>query len=190
MTHRRIAVAICAAAVMGVVCDARAVTVAVANGAAEIALRVGATGATISTVNFAVTGATAGTGAPIAGTTNAAASSAQGANFPTACAVNSVRVWARARSAVSSSRTATLTVNGSGTLVSGTNSIPITDFDWITSGGSEIASGAFSGSSSQMLMTFQNSAEVSVCLQYRFLNTTVYPAGTYTGQIIYNLQMP
>lgn len=193
MTLSRQAATTCVAALVGVIAaagEARAVTVAVANGAAEIALRVGATAATISTVTFAVAAATAGTGTPVLGTTNAAAGSAQAPNFATACGGNTVRIWARARSAVAASRTATLTVNGSGTLVSGANSIPITDFDWITSGGAEIASGAFSGAATQTLLTFQNSAEVSVCLQYRFLNTTVYPAGTYTGQIIYNLQMP
>ena len=81
-------------------------------------------------------------------------------------------------------------MNGSGSLISGANTIPITDFDWITSGGTEIASGAFSGAATQTLLAFQNSREVSVCLRYRFLNTTVYPAGTYTGQIIFNFQMP
>lgn len=192
MTRSRFAFALCAAAcaTMGATGEARALTVNVGNGVAEIALRVGAPGATISTVNFAVVAATAGTGAPVVGTTNAAAGSAQAPNFGTACGANTVRVWARARSAVGNARTATLTVNGSGSLVSGANSIPITDFDWITSGGAEIASGAFSGAASQTLLVFQNSREVSVCLQYRFLNTTVYPAGTYTGQIIYNLQMP
>ena len=193
MTPSRLRATICAVCVVsanGAIGEARAVTVAVANGAAEIALRVGAPGATISTVNFAVAAATAGTGTPVVGTTNAAAGSAQAPNFGTACGANTVRIWARARSAVGNSRTATLTVNGSGTLVAGANTIPITDFDWVTSGGTEIASGAFSGAASQTLMTFQNSGEVSVCLQYRFLNTTVYPAGTYTGQIIYNLQMP
>ena len=192
MTRSRFALALSAAAcaAIGVFGEARALTVNVGNGVAEIALRVGAPGATISTVNFAVAAATAGTGAPVLGTTNAAAGGAQAPNFGTACGANTVRVWARARSAVGNSRTATLTVNGSGTLVSGANSIPITDFDWITSGGAEIASGAFSGAASQTLLAFQNSREVSVCLRYRFLNTTVYPAGTYTGQIIYNLQMP
>ena len=192
MSRLRIALAVCAVAAgtIGVVRDARALTVNVGNGAAEIALRVGAPGATISTVNFVVAAATAGTGAPVLGTTNAAAGSAQAPNFGAACGANNVRVWARARSTVGNARTATLTVNGSASLVSGANTIPITDFDWITSGGAEIASGAFSGAATQNLLSFQNSREVSVCLQYRFLNTTVYPAGTYTGQIIFNFQMP
>jgi hypothetical protein len=168
---------------------AHAVTVVIANGAAQIQLRIGQTGGTISLVTFTVPGASAGNGTPIAGTTNAAAGSAQGASFP-ACAANNVRVWARARAPVVNTRTATLQVNGSGTLTSGVNSIPFTDFDWITSSGPEIPSGTFSGSATQALMSFMNSREVGMCMQFRFLNTTVYPAGTYNGQLTYNLSMP
>lgn len=168
---------------------AEAVTVAIANGAAQIQLRVGATGGTISLVTFTVPAASAGNGTPVVGTTNAAAGSAQGASFP-ACAANNVRVWARARAPVSDTRTATLQVNSSGSVTSGANAIPFTDFDWITSSGPEIPSGAFSGSATQALMSFMNSREVGMCLQFRFLNSTIYPAGTYNGQLNFTLNMP
>jgi hypothetical protein len=168
---------------------AGAVTVVVATGTQQLQLRIGATGGTISTVTFTVPAASAGNGTPVLGTTNAAAGSAQGASFP-ACAANNVRVWARARAPVANSRTATLQVNSSGNITSGANAIPFTDFDWITSSGPEIPSGGFSGSATQTLMSFQNSREVGMCLQFRFLNTTVYPAGTYNGQLTFNLNMP
>ena len=178
------------AALFAVAGGASAVTVVIGGGAAEIALRVGATGGTISNVTFAPAGATAGTGAVVLGTTNAAAGSAQAPNFAAACAANNVRIWARARAPVAATRTATLQVNSSGNLTSGGNSIPFTDFGWVTSGGAEIPSGNFSGSATQTLMTFQNSNEVSVCLQFQFANTTIYPSGAYTGQLTFNLQMP
>jgi hypothetical protein len=168
---------------------AAATTVVIANGAAQIALRVGATAGTISTVSFAPAAATAGTGTVVLGTTNAAAGSAQAPNFGTACAANNVRIWAMARSTAATPRTATLQVNGSINLISGANTIPLTDFDWVTSAGTEIPSGAFSGSGTQSLTTFVTSREVSVCLRFRFLNTTIYPSGTYTGQVTYNLTM-
>jgi hypothetical protein len=168
----------------------RAVTVVIGDAAPEIALRVGATGATISRVTFTVTAATAATGTPILGTTAAADGSAQAPNFNTACAGNNIRVWARARSTTALPRTASLNVNSSGGLTSGANTIPFTDFDWITSSGGEIPSGGFSGAAAQNLLTFNTSREISVCLQFRFLNTTVYPAGTYNGQLTYNLLMP
>ena len=167
---------------------ASAVTVVIGNGAAQAALRIGATGGTISTVTFTVPAANAGDGTPIVGTTNAAAGSAQ--NTFAACAANNVRVWASARGAPANSRTATLQVNSSGSVTSGANAIPFTAFDWITSAGPEIPSGAFSGSATQTLMSFMNSREVGMCLQFRFLNTTVYPAGTYNGQLTFNLTMP
>lgn len=185
---RAAAIAMLAASLASV--PAAALTVVIGNAAPEIALRVGATGGTISLVTFNVTGATAATGVPILGTTNAAAGSAQAPNFAAACAANNVRIWARARSTAALPRIATLSVNASGGLASGANTIPFTDFDWITSGGAEIPSGGFSGAAAQNLLAFNTSQEISVCLRFRFLNTTVYPAGTYNGQLLYNLQMP
>lgn len=167
---------------------AAALTIVIADAAPEIALRVGAPGGTISLVTFNVTAATAATGTPILGTTNATAGSVQ-AGFA-ACAADNVRIWARARSTAATPRTATLSLNSSGGLTSGADSIPFTNFDWITSGGAEIPSGGFTGAASQTLLTFGTSREVSVCLRFRFLNTTVYPAGTYNGQLTYNLLMP
>jgi hypothetical protein len=169
---------------------ARALTVVVANNAPQIALRIGAPGNTVSTVSFNVAAATAGTGAAVLGTTNAAAGSAQAPNFLAACPANNVRVWARARSTAGLPRTATLSVNSTGGVVSGANVIPFTDFGWIASGGTELPSGSFSGSTAQPLLSFPTSNEVSVCLQFQFANTTIYPAGTYTGQLTYSLQMP
>ena len=169
---------------------ASALTVVVADNAPEIALRVGATGATISVVNFAVAAATAGTGTAVLGTTVAASGSAQAPNFGTACAANNVRIWARARSTAASPRTATLTVNSTGGIASGANTIPFTDFSWVSSGGVEIPSGAFTGAASQPLLSFATSREISVCLRFQFANTTIYPPGTYTGQLVYSLQMP
>ncbi len=178
------------AALVALSAPSGAITVVIADGTPEIALRVGATGGTISTVTFAVNAATAGTGTLVLGTANAAAGSAQAPNFGTACAGNNVRIWARARSTAVNPRTATLTVNGSGNLTSGANTIPLTDFGWVTSGGTEIASGNFTGSPTQVLLTFGTTREVSVCKRFQFLNATVYPSGTYTGQVTYSLQMP
>ena len=172
---------------LAVATPASALTIAVAAGAPQITLRVGQTGGTISLVTFTVPAASAGNGVPIDGVSNAASRAAQ-AVFP-ACAAG-VRIWARARSTLALPRVATLSVNSSGSMISGANSIPFTNIDWVTSGGVEIPSGVFSGAASQNLMTINTSNEVSVCLQYRFLNATVYPAGTYNGQLTYNLAMP
>jgi len=166
-----------------------ALTVVIANGADQVYLRIGRTAAAVSRVVFTVTGAVAGDGTPILGTVANNAGAAEPPNFPAACPANNIRIVARARSAVSNTRTASLRVDSSGGLASGADNIPFTDFDWISTD-VEIASGGFSGSPTQLLYSFQNSREVSACLQLRFLNTTVYPSGTYNGTLTYNLQMP
>jgi hypothetical protein len=167
-----------------------ALTVVIGDAAPQIALRVGAIGNTISQVSFSVVAASAGTGAPVSGTTNAAAGSAQAPNFGAACPANNVILWARARSTAAAPRTASLTVNSSGGVTSGANVIPFTDFSWITSGGAELASGSFTGSTSQPLFSVATSSEIRVCLLFQFANSTIYPPGTYTGQLTYSLQMP
>ena len=169
--------------------QSHALTVVIANGADQIYLRVGRVGGAVSQVAFAVTGAIAGNGTPILGTVAVNAGAAEPPNFPAACPANHIRIVARARSAAANTRTASLRVNSSGGLVSGPNTIPFTDFDW-TSTDVEIPAGAFTGSPIQLLFSFQNSREVSVCHRLRFLNTTVYPSGTYNGTLRYNLQMP
>lgn len=177
-------------AILGLaILPAEAAQVVIANGGAQIYLRIGRTGGATSTVSFAVPASVAGTGTPVLGTALANAGSAELPNFPAACPANHVRIVATARAPASNTRTATLRVNSSGVLASGPNSIPFTDFDWISTD-PEIPSGPFSGSATQFLYSFMNSRSVSVCHQFRFLNTNVYPPGTYTGTLVYNLNMP
>lgn len=190
MSRMRLVVATSAAALTLAVLPATAITVVIGDAAPQIALRVGATGNRISQVSFNVVAASAGTGAPVSGTTNAAAGSAQAPNFGVACPANNVMLWARARSTAAAPRTASLTVNSSGGVASGANMIPFTDFSWITSGGTELASGAFTGSTSQPLLSVSTSSEIRVCLLFQFANATIYPPGTYSGQLTYSLQMP
>ena len=97
MTVRALGFALLGA--LAVATPASALTIAVANGAPQITLRVGQTGGTISLVTFTVPAASAGNGVPIDGVSNAASRAAQ-AGFP-ACAAG-VRIWARARSTASS----------------------------------------------------------------------------------------
>lgn len=169
---------------------AHALTFVIGNFPTQIYLRVGRTGATDSLVTFTVTPANAGSG-PINGTAPAnagARSAAQTPNFPD-CPANNVRIVARARANPANSRTATLSVSSTGTLSAGVPSIPLTKIDWL-SDSPEIPAGVFSGIAGQALTSFQNSREVGACLQFRFLNDTVYPPGTYTGSVTYNLSMP
>lgn len=176
--------------VLAIALPAPALTFNIGNGTAQIYLRVGRTGGTTSIVTFPVTSANAGTGT-ITGTApaNAGAFSFATGNFP-ACAANYVRIVARARAPVSNTRTATLSVNSSGTLSAGANTIPFTKFDWLSDDVADLPAGAFLGIAGQALKSFQNSREVGACHLFRFLNDTVYPPGNYTGTVTYNLAMP
>lgn len=177
-------------ALLAVAPASHALTFNIANGAAQIYLRIGQTGGTVNVVSFPVTPANAGTGV-VAGTVtaNAGAFNAQTANFP-ACAANNVRIVARARAPVSNTRTATLSVTSTVSLSAGANTIPFTKFDWVSDDVADLPGGAFLGVANQALKSFQNSREVGACHQFRFLNDTVYPPGTYSGTVTYNLAMP
>jgi hypothetical protein len=179
------------AAIVAIAEEANALTFVIANGTPQIYLRVGQTGRTPSVVNFAVTGANAGNATPIAGTVTANAGSASAAQTPNfaACPANYVRIVARARS-TTAGRAASLTVNSTAGIASGGNTIPFTQFDWISDDAADLPSGTFTGAASQPLVTFLSSREVGACHQFRYLNTQVYPSGSYTGNLIYNLQMP
>jgi len=167
-----------------------ALTFNIANGGAQIYLRIGQTGGTVSIVTFPVTAANAGTGI-VAGTAPAAAGafSPQTGNFP-ACGANFVRIVARARAPVANTRTATLSVTSTGSLSAGANTIPFTKFSWISDDVADLPGGAFLGVANQALVSFQNSREVGACHRFQFLNDTVYAPGTYNGTVTYNLAMP
>jgi hypothetical protein len=175
-----------------VIGDTQALTFVIANGTPQIYLRIGQTGGTTNVVSFAVTGANAGNGTGIAGTVAAAAGAASATETPNfaVCPGNYVRIVARARSTAGSPRTASLTVNSTGGITSGGNTIPFTQFDWVSDDAADLPAGAFTGGASQPLASFVTSREVGACHQFRYLNTQVYPSGTYTGNVIYNLQMP
>lgn len=169
---------------------AAALSFNIPNGAPQAYLRVGATGATESTVSFAVTAANAGAG-PIDGTVVASAGSfaAETSNFP-ACPANHVRIVARGRWWLSNLVTGTLTVNSSGGMNSGGNTIPFSKISWISDSASDIPSGSFSGAAAQVLDSFPNSQEIGACHRFRFANDTIYPPGTYVGTVTYTLALP
>ena len=175
------------------VSPASAVTIIIADGAPQIYLRVGQTGGTTNLVTFAVTGANAGNGTPILGTTAAAAGAASG-GFA-ACPANHVRFIAQARDNATANRVASLTVTSPANLTSGGGrTIPFTQIDWISTD-AEIPSGAFLGIAGQLLLTFTEPRAVGVCKRFRFLNSQVYAAGAantfrYDGTVNYTLSMP
>lgn len=189
-------------ALAGAALPALALQFPIANGAAQIYLRVGATGGTTSVVSFVLTGQEGilGTGTPIAGTVAASAgafSAAQTPNFP-ACPANQVRIVARARSTAGAPRVATLQVSAPADLIHAAsgNTIPFGEIGWVSSEPADIPSGTFSGGGVVVLRNNINtSQEIGTCNQFNFLNVGVYPGsvggtGYYQGNATYNLVMP
>jgi len=186
---RALRAATLAAALLGAG-PAPALTFVIGNGFPQVYLRIGATGATLSTVTFPVTAANAGTGVLdgiVPGSGGAA--SAETTNFP-ACPANHVRIVARARWFLSNWLTATLSVDSSAALTAGANSIPFTKITWTSDDASDLPAGGFTGGAAQVLDTFRNSREVGACHRFQFLNDTIYPPGTYVGSVTYTLSMP
>lgn len=175
-----------------------ALTFNISNGSAQIYLRVGATGATVSTVAFNLSGSEAilGTGTPIYGSVAASAgsASAETANFP-ACPAGYVRIVARVRAPGGNPRTGTLQVTSSSALVHGGNQIPFTEFGWDSDDATDFGSGTFSGGTQVLTPAINSSREVGACHRFKFLNQQVYPpsaggTGFYSGSVTYNLAAP
>ena len=192
----------CLLAAAALAMPADALQFPIANGAAQIYLRVGATGGTTSIVTFDLTGQAGilGTGTPIAGTVAASAGafSAQTANFP-ACPANQVRIVARARAPGGAPRIATLQVSAPANLIHAAsgNTIPFSEVGWISSEPADIPSGTFAAGGTVVLRNnnINTSQEIGTCNQFNFLNVGVYPGsvggtGYYQGTVTYNLAMP
>jgi uncharacterized protein GlcG (DUF336 family) len=164
---------------------AHATVIAVGNGTRRLNLRIGTGNTAINNTNATVDRVTMTVGGTSVGDGNAV----NGAVSLSTCLTNGVTIQALARTPNGNSRTATLTVNSSTPLTSGTDTIPFTQIGW-TSDGADIPSGTFTGSSAQVLATFTSSSGRSNCHQFRYLNTNVRSAGTYDGVVTYTLSMP
>lgn len=180
---------------------AAALTFNIGSGAAQIYLRIGATGATTSTVAFNLSGSESilGSGTAILGTVAASAGSASAGetpNFP-ACPANYVRIVARVRAPGGNPRTATLQVTSSAALLHAAsgNTIPFTEFGWDSDDATDFPSGTFTGGTQVITPTIASSRETGACHRFKFLNSQVYPAsvggtGFYSGSVTYNLNAP
>lgn len=92
------------------------------------------------------------------------------------------------------SNTATLSVTTPQNLTSnGGDTIPFNRIAWTSSGNGDatptIPSGAFTGGAQTLLAVGRNTWFES-CLAFRYLNTQLVPAGTFTGRATYTLTAP
>jgi len=175
-------------------CVALANLAVVANAPTQIRLRIGATGATITTASVTVAGGNVGSG--VGQLTTAAATARTGSSCATA---NSVFFNAEARA--NPARTATLTANSTAGLscttpaTCGTDNIPFTQIGWtntppVAYNPATIPSGTFSGSAAQSIISFSTSNQSQDCLRFQYLNTNIVRQGNYAGNVTFTLTMP
>ncbi|MGI9333566.1 MAG: hypothetical protein ACR2RL_10465 [Gammaproteobacteria bacterium] len=134
-----------------------------------VLIAVGSFGPTVDQVTFNVPVGSIGNGVPVVGTP-------------------SIQVLAAARAAPANSRVVGLVADSRVPLSNGTNTIPFSAIDW-TASDSDIPSGTFNGNI-QLLALFFNSRIVRSTHTFRYSNTQVLDAGTYTGRVTYTLIMP
>lgn len=173
-------------------CVALANLAVVANAPTQIRLRIGDTGATITTVSSTVAGGNVGSGV---GQPTTAPASARGP----VCAANSIFFNAEARA--NPARTATLTADSTTGLscttpaTCGTDNIPFTQIGWgnvVLAAYSPVTipGGAFNGSAAQSIISFSTSNQSQDCLRFQYLNTNIVRQGNYAGNVTFTLTMP
>ncbi|MEL0083660.1 MAG: hypothetical protein VW985_11580, partial [Gammaproteobacteria bacterium] len=82
-----------------------------------------------------------------------------------------------------------ITADSTAGLVSGLNSIPVAEIAWTSQDG-DFPAGSFDGSPAQPLYTADFSHRLRDNLDFTYLNTSVVPAGTYTGRVVYTVVAP
>lgn len=137
----------------------------------QITIQVGSPGNRIDTVTFIVPNANPGDGTPIQGSED-------------------ITISLQVRASAATPITAFLSVDSATPLTNGRGgTIPISKIHWTASSG-EIPSGAFAGTSNQLLASYSSSVKVSDQHTFYYDNDTVYDAGTYTGQVRYTWFVP
>lgn len=88
---------------------------------------------------------------------------------------------------------ATLSVTTPQSLTGGGNTIPFSSIAWTSSGNGDatttVPSASFTGGAQTLLSVGRNTWFES-CLAFRYLNTQLVPAGTFTGRATYTLTAP
>ena len=98
-----------------------------------------------------------------------------------------ITVTAKARTTIGS--TVTLSVQASGDLLSGLDSIPISRISW-TATGTGFVNGTLSAAGAQAVGTWVSSGSWSGTQSYVMANSWSYVAGTYSATLTYTLTAP
>ena len=150
---------------------------------------------TVNTVSADVPASTFGTGAAIGMTTSSTVTNSPYDNF-TFCPNlgNQVYVGGFYRSGGFFGGAATLTAQSPPSLsTTGGDSIPFSSISWQSSGaqdtGTTIPASTFVGGT-QTIYNASNNTWFESCLNFRYANSAIVPAGTYSGRVTYTLTAP
>lgn len=158
----------------------------------QLTLRVGSTGSTVDTVVFDISGASVWPSpAPVQGVPNGPSTSpAGGVEIFMDVQLATVGLTSYANLYIDSSA-GLRCVAGSGC---GTTTIPFSNVSWMsynrdtTYPGSDVSPDSFDDSSSQQIIgvsAFNQSATMSNVLTFSYANSFLYPAGRYSGRVVY-----
>lgn len=192
---------------------AQAFTVNVNNGSQELYLQVGVgafTGtyrnggtpgrnATINTVSVAVPSNAVGNGTAQTMTSDSTAAISYWDNYSFCNPPGEVYVGGVYRNTRNGGAAqATLTASVPASLSNGTGgSIPFSQISWTSSGNSDNATtvqpfpaGTFAAGTQQTIGTIDRNQWAESCHKFSYRNSSVVPAGTYTGRVTYTLSAP
>lgn len=162
----------------------------------RITLRVGSAGGTIDTVTFNVTGANISPSpTPVTGVASGPATSpAGGVEVNMSAELPSPGNQTQITLNVDSSAGLTC-VGGTGC---GSTVIPFTTISWTSANrdttypGLDIGPGTFTGGTQSLVNFFVTGGSINMSnvLTFTYNNATIYPAGQYTGRVVYTAAMP
>lgn len=150
---------------------------------------------TINTATANVAAAAIGTG-PQTMSTNSAVTNSPYDNFAFCTPVaGQVYVGGFYRTPGNSGANATLSVTTPLNLVNATSdTIPFSTISWLSGGNGDasatVPAGTFAGGTTQTLLSIARNNWFESCLTFRYANTQLAPAGTFTGRATYQLVAP
>lgn len=170
----------------------QALTFNIGGGARYVYLQVGtgsnrADNSTIDTMRLALSGVTMGNGVSQIFTTNIPNNRGSAPGTLTCSSTSQVYVSARQRRTVGSATRATLSVRAQ--VLAGPATFSLGDISWTTDGSAGIAAGSFNGSV-QTLGSIDTREGLENCLTFRYANTSLLAAGTYSIRATYTLVSP
>ena len=173
--------------VLTVTPGARAIYMQVGNGANNANL------STINVASVAVAGNAVGSGVAQTFTSNSTQANSFFDNFAVCNPPGEMYIGGYYRQPSTTASTATVQVTSPANLLSGTDSIPFTQISWTSTANgtatADIPSGTFTGGT-QFLVSIPSNRWLENCHIFRYANSSVVPAGTFTGRVVYTMTAP